>query len=148
LLHAIGDNLFIERYVGDHIMILIPEGVMPEAYIYDHVSHPARPRQGGRRAARGDGTGARHRASEALKDRNNSPRMSSTTSCSGWSIPSAEAGSDIARFAALKAGLGPAVPGVQISRFLRRPARCRGISRAAPIMSGHMNWNRPSGAES
>ena len=49
--------------------------------------------------------------------------------------PVGEAGSDIARFAALKAGLGESVPGVQISRFCASGLDAVNFA-AAQIMAG------------
>src|SRR6202035_1780745 len=86
---------------------------MPEAYIYDHVRTPR---------GRGKADGALHEVTalalataplKALKERNNLAE----DVVHGVVDPVGEAGSDIARFAALKAGLGETVPGVQISRF-------------------------------
>ena len=90
---------------------------MPEAFIYDHVRTPR---------GRGKADGALHEVTalklatvplQALKERNNLPQGSVDDVVLGVVDPVGEAGSDIARFAALKAGLGESVPGVQISRF-------------------------------
>src|SRR4030088_3213399 len=90
---------------------------MPEAYIYDHVRTPR---------GRGKADGALHEVTalalataplRALKERNNLPEDVVDDVVLGVVDPVGEAGSDIARFAALKAGLGESVPGVQISRF-------------------------------
>src|ERR1700688_908106 len=90
---------------------------MPEAYIYDHVRTPR---------GRGKPDGALHEVTalalataplKALKDRNNLAEDVVDDVILGVVDPVGEAGSDIARFAAIKAGLGEAVPGVQISRF-------------------------------
>src|SRR5579862_2697869 len=90
---------------------------MPEAYIYDHVRTPR---------GRGKSDGALHEVTalrlatvplEALKERNNLPEGSVDDVILGVVDPVGEAGSDIARFASLQAGLGESVPGVQISRF-------------------------------
>src|SRR3982074_48777 len=97
---------------------------MPEAYIYDHVRTPR---------GRGKPDGALHEVTalalatvplKALKDRNNLAEDIIDDVVLGVVDPVGEAGSDIARFAALKAGLGQAVPGVQISRLcaFRLPA--------------------------
>src|ERR1700751_619777 len=93
------------------------EGVMPEAYIYDHVRTPR---------GRGKADGALHEVTalalatvplKALKERNNLDEGVVDDVILGVVDPVGEAGSDIARFAAIKAGLGEKVPGVQISRF-------------------------------
>src|SRR5260370_30678947 len=90
---------------------------MPEAYIYDHVRTPR---------GRGKADGSLHEVTalalatvplQALKERNNLPEDVVDDVVLGVVDPVGEAGSDIPRFAALKAGLGQAVPGVQISRF-------------------------------
>ena len=76
---------------------------MPEAYIYDHVRTPR---------GRGKADGALHEVTalklatvplQALKDRNNLPEGSIDDVVLGVVDPVGEAGSDIARFAALKA---------------------------------------------
>ena len=61
--------------------------------------------------------------------------------------PVGEAGSDIARFAALKAGLGEAVPGVQISRFCASGLDAVNFA-AAQIMAGQHELVIGGGAES
>src|ERR1700739_1065186 len=90
---------------------------MPEAYVYDHVRTPR---------GRGKQDGSLHEVTalalapvplKALKERNNLPEDSVDDVVLGVVDPVGEAGSDIARFAALKAGLGGSVPGVQVSRF-------------------------------
>src|SRR6201986_4607007 len=58
-----------------------------------------------------------------------------------------KAGSDIARFAALQAGLGEAVPGVQISRFCASGLDAVNFA-AAQIMSGQNELVIGGGAES
>ena len=79
---------------------------MPEAFIYDHVRTPR---------GRGKADGALHEVTalalatvplKALKDRNNLPEDSVDDVVLGVVDPVGEAGSDIARFAALKAGHG------------------------------------------
>src|SRR3981081_2540087 len=90
---------------------------MPEAYIYDHVRTPR---------GRGKADGALHEVTavalataplKALKDRNNLREDVVDDVILGVVDPVGEAGSDIARFAAMNAGLGESVPGVQINRF-------------------------------
>src|SRR6201989_1848344 len=94
------------------------EGFMPEAYIYDHVRTPR---------GRGKADGALHEVTalalatvplKALKDRNNLPEDVVDDVILGVVDPVGEAGSDIARFAALQAGVGGAVPGIQIMRLV------------------------------
>ena len=120
---------------------------MPEAYIYDHVRTPR---------GRGKPDGALHEVTalalatvplKALKDRNDIPEDAIDDVVLGVVDPVGEAGSDIARFAALKAGLGEAVPGVQISRFCASGLDAVNFA-AAQIMSGQHDLVIGGGAES
>src|SRR2546430_7678776 len=108
---------------------------MPEAYIYDHVRTPR---------GRGKPDGALHEVTalalataplKALKERNNLAEDVVDDVVLGVVDPVGEAGSDIARFAAIKAGPGGTVPGVPINPF-----RASGLDAvdfaAAQIMSG------------
>ena len=90
---------------------------MPEAYIYDHVRTPR---------GKGKSDGSLHEVTalalataplKAIKERNNLKANVVDDVVLGVVDPVGEAGGDIARFAALEAGLGQDVPGVQISRF-------------------------------
>src|ERR1700738_3913417 len=108
---------------------------MPEAYIYDHVRTPR---------GRGKADGALHEVTalalataplKALKERNNLKEDVVDDVILGVVDPVGEAGSDIARFAALKAGLGESVPGAQISRFCASGLDAVNFA-AAQIMSG------------
>ncbi|MET4151230.1 acetyl-CoA C-acetyltransferase [Bradyrhizobium sp. RT9b] len=120
---------------------------MADAYIYDHVRTPR---------GRGKADGALHEVTalalatvplKALKDRNNLPEDSVDDVVLGVVDPVGEAGSDIARFAALKAGLGEAVPGVQISRFCASGLDAVNFA-AAQVMSGQHELVIGGGAES
>src|SRR6202158_1594288 len=120
---------------------------MPEAYIYDHVRTPR---------GRGKPDGALHEVTalalataplKALKERNNLAEDVVDDVILGVVDPVGEAGSDIARFAALKAGLGEAVPGVQISRFCASGLDAVNFA-AAQIMSGQNELTIGGGAES
>src|ERR671928_1078221 len=120
---------------------------MPEAYIYDHVRTPR---------GRGKPDGALHEVTalalataplKALKERNNLGEDVVDDVVLGVVDPVGEAGSDIARFAALKAGLGQAVPGVQISRFCASGLDAVNFA-AAQIMSGQHELVIGGGAES
>lgn len=120
---------------------------MPEAFIYDHVRTPR---------GRGKSDGALHEVTalrlaevplKALKERNNLPVNSVDDVVLGVVDPVGEAGSDIARFAALKAGLGKSVPGVQISRFCASGLDAVNFA-AAQIMSGQHQLVIGGGAES
>src|ERR1700746_4143618 len=108
---------------------------MAEAYIYDHVRTPR---------GRGKVDGSLHEVTalalaavplKTLKDRNNLAEDSVDDVVLGVVDPVGEAGSDIARFAALKSGLGEKVPGVQISRFCASGLDAGNFA-AAQIMSG------------
>jgi len=120
---------------------------MPEAYIYDHVRTPR---------GRGKADGALHEVTalalatvplQALRERNNLKQDVVDDVVLGVVDPVGEAGSDIARFAALKAGLGQAVPGVQISRFCASGLDAVNFA-AAQIMSGQHELTIGGGAES
>src|SRR6202165_3747927 len=119
---------------------------MPEAYIYDHVRTPR---------GRGKPDGALHEVTalalataplKALKERNNLAEDVVDDVILGVVDPVGEAGSDIARFAALKAGLGESVPGVQISRFCASGLDAVNFA-AAQIMSGQHELTIGGGAE-
>src|SRR6266496_2545181 len=120
---------------------------MPEAYIYDHVRTPR---------GRGKSDGALHEVTalalatvplQALKERNNLGQDVVDDVILGVVDPVGEAGSDIARFAAIKAGLGEAVPGIQISRFCASGLDAVNFA-AAQIMSGQHELVIGGGAES
>jgi len=120
---------------------------MPEAYIYDHVRTPR---------GRGKSDGALHEVTalalataplKALKERNNLKEDVVDDVVLGVVDPVGEAGSDIARFAALKAGLGESVPGIQISRFCASGLDAVNFA-AAQIMSGQHELTIGGGAES
>src|ERR1700720_4577973 len=120
---------------------------MPEAYIYDHVRTPR---------GRGKPDGALHEVTalalataplRALKERNNLKEDVVDDVVLGVVDPVGEAGSDIARFAAIKAGLGETVPGIQISRFCASGLDAVNFA-AAQIMSGQHELTIGGGAES
>src|SRR5258705_4988575 len=120
---------------------------MPEAYIYDHVRTPR---------GRGKPDGALHEVTalalataplKALKERNNLAEDVVDDVVLGVVDPVGEAGSDIARFAAIKAGLGESVPGVQISRFCASGLDAVNFA-AAQIMSGQHELTIGGGAPS
>src|SRR4051812_32237881 len=90
---------------------------MPDAFIYDHVRTPR---------GRGKADGALHevtalnlatQALAAIKERNALDPALVDDVVLGCVDPVGEAGGDIARAAALTAGYGTKVPGVQINRF-------------------------------
>ena len=102
---------------------------MPEAYIYDHVRTPR---------GRGKADGALHEVTalalatvplQALKERNNLAEDVVDDVILGVVDPVGEAGSDIARFAALKAGLGEIRSRRADQPLLRLRPRCREFRR-------------------
>src|SRR6201997_471225 len=120
---------------------------MPEAYIYDHVRTPR---------GRGKADGALHEVTalalatvplKALKERNNLAEDVVDDVILGVVDPVGEAGSDIARFGAVRAGLGEAVPGMQISRFCASGLDAVNFA-AAQIMSGQNELTIGGGVES
>src|SRR5438128_3013814 len=120
---------------------------MPEAYIYDHVRTPR---------GRGKSDGALHEVTalalatvplQALKERNNLGQDVVDDVILGVVDPVGEAGSDIARFAAINAGLGEAVPGIQISRFCASGLDAVNFA-AAQVMSGQHELTIGGGVES
>jgi len=120
---------------------------MPEAYIYDHVRTPR---------GKGKSDGSLHEVTalalatvplKALKDRNNLAEDSVDDVVLGIVDPVGEAGGDLARFAALNAGLGQAVPGIQISRFCASGLDAVNFA-AAQVMSGQHDLTIGGGAES
>ncbi|NGX94227.1 MAG: acetyl-CoA C-acetyltransferase [Candidatus Afipia apatlaquensis] len=120
---------------------------MPEAFIYDHVRTPR---------GKGKSDGSLHEVTalalataplKALKERNNLQEDTVDDVILGVVDPVGEAGGDIARFAALGAGLGEAVPGIQISRFCASGLDAVNFA-AAQVMSGQHELTIGGGAES
>ena len=120
---------------------------MPEAFIYDHVRTPR---------GKGKSDGASHEVTalalataplKALKERNNLKEDTVDDVVMGVVDPVGEAGGDIARFAAINAGLGEAVPGIQISRFCASGLDAVNFA-AAQVMSGQHELTIGGGAES
>ncbi len=120
---------------------------MPEAFIYDHVRTPRGRGKVRRLIARGDGAGIGDRSLKALKDRNNLAVDSIDDVVLGVVDPVGEAGGDIARFAAINAGYGTSVPGVQINRFCASGLDAVNFA-AAQVMSGQHEMTIGGGAES
>ncbi|HEY1472496.1 MAG TPA: acetyl-CoA C-acetyltransferase [Pseudolabrys sp.] len=120
---------------------------MPDAFIYDHVRTPR---------GRGKADGALHEVTAlnlaaqtlaAVKDRNKlDPKMIDDVVL-GCVDPVGEAGGDIARAAALVAGFGDGVPGVQINRFCASGLDAVNFA-AAEVMSGQHQMTIGGGAES
>jgi len=84
---------------------------------------------------------------KALKERNNLKEDTVDDVVMGVVDPVGEAGGDIARFAAINAGLGEAVPGIQISRFCASGLDAVNFA-AAQVMSGQHELTIGGGAES
>jgi acetyl-CoA C-acetyltransferase len=120
---------------------------MPDAFIYDHVRTPR---------GRGKVDGALHEvtalnlASQALgaiKSRNSLDTGLVDDVVMGVVDPVGEAAADIARTAALVAGFGNSVPGVQINRFCASGLDAVNFA-AAQIMSGQQQMAVGGGVES
>ena len=120
---------------------------MPEAFIYDHVRSPR---------GRGKADGSLHEVTAlnlaaqtlaAVKDRNKLDPALVEDVVLGCVDPVGEAGGDIARAAALVAGFGDGVPGVQINRFCASGLDAVNFA-AAEIMSGQHEMTIGGGVES
>jgi acetyl-CoA C-acetyltransferase len=120
---------------------------MTDAFVYDHVRTPR---------GRGKADGALHEvtalnlASQALgaiKDRNKLEPKLVDDVVLGCVDPVGEAGGDIARVAAIMAGFGDEVPGVQINRFCASGLDAVNFA-AAEVMSGQHDMTIGGGVES
>jgi acetyl-CoA C-acetyltransferase len=120
---------------------------MPDAFIYDHVRTPR---------GRGKADGSLHEvtalnlASQALgaiKSRNELDPVLVDDVVLGVVDPVGEAGADIARSAALVAGYGDTVAGVQINRFCASGLDAVNFA-AAQVMSGQQDMAIGGGVES
>lgn len=120
---------------------------MPDAYIYDAVRTPR---------GRGKPDGALHEVSTlnlaatalvAIRERNHLDPALVDDVVLGCVDPVGEAGGDIARAAALTAGYGDGVPGVQIQRFCASGLDAVNFA-AAEIMSGQHEMTIGGGVES
>jgi acetyl-CoA C-acetyltransferase len=120
---------------------------MPDAFIYDHVRTPR---------GRGKADGALHevtalnlaaQALAAIRTRNQLDPGHVDDVVMGCVDPVGEAGGDIARVAALTAGYGNHVPGVQINRFCASGLDAVNFA-AAEIMSGQHEMTIGGGVES
>jgi len=120
---------------------------MADAFIYDAIRTPR---------GRGKADGALHEVTAlnlaaqtlaAVKDRNKLDPALVDDVVLGCVDPVGEAGGDIARAAALVAGLGDDVPGVQINRFCASGLDAVNFA-AAEVMSGQHEMTIGGGAES
>jgi len=120
---------------------------MPDAFIYDAIRTPR---------GRGKADGALHevtalnlaaQALSAIKDRNELDPALLDDVVLGCVDPVGEAGGDIARAAALVAGFGDGVPGVQINRFCASGLDAVNFA-AAEVMSGQHQMTIGGGVES
>src|SRR5262249_11669677 len=123
------------------------EEFMADAFVYDHVRTPR---------GRGKADGALHEvtslslasgALRAIKDRNELDPVLVDDVVLGCVDPIGEAGSDIARGAALHAGYGNTVAGIQINRFCASGLDAVNFA-AAEIMSGQHEMTVGGGVES
>ena len=120
---------------------------MSDAFIYDHVRTPR---------GRGKVDGSLHevtalnlasQALRAIKDRNHLDTALVDDVVMGVVDPVGEAAADIARTAALVAGYGNEVPGVQINRFCASGLDAVNFA-AAEVMSGQHDMTIGGGVES
>jgi acetyl-CoA C-acetyltransferase len=120
---------------------------MPDAFIYDHVRTPR---------GRGKVDGALHevtalslatQALAAIKERNALDPKLVDDVVLGCVDPVGEAGGDIARAAAITAGFGNGVPGVQINRFCASGLDAVNFA-AAQVMAGQHDMAIGGGVES
>jgi acetyl-CoA C-acetyltransferase len=120
---------------------------MAEAFVYDHVRTPR---------GKGKADGSLHevtaielgaQALRAIRTRNDLDPTLVEDVVYGCVDPVGEAGADIARTAALKAGFGKTVPGVQINRFCASGLDAVNLA-AAQVMSGQKEMAIGGGVES
>ena len=120
---------------------------MPDAFIFDHVRSPR---------GRGKADGSLHEVTALnlaaqtlaeLRDRNKLDTTLVDDVVMGCVDPVGEAGGDIARAAALVAGYGDGVPGVQINRFCASGLDAVNFA-AAEVMSGQHDMTVGGGVES
>jgi acetyl-CoA C-acetyltransferase len=120
---------------------------MPDAFVYDAVRTPR---------GRGKADGALHevtalnlaaQALAAVKDRNKLDPLLVDDVVLGCVDPVGEAGGDIARVAAIMAGYGNEVPGIQINRFCASGLDAVNFA-AAEVMSGQHDMTIGGGVES
>ena len=119
---------------------------MTDAFIYDHVRTPR---------GRGKADGSLHEVTAlnlaaqpltAIRERNKLDPKLVDDVVLGCVDPVGEAGGDIARVAAIMAGYGDEVPGVQINRFCASGLDAVNFA-AAEVMSGQHDMTIGGGAE-
>ena len=120
---------------------------MPDAFIYDHVRTPR---------GRGKADGSLHEVTalnlaaqtlEAVRNRNGLDPALVDDVVLGCVDPVGEAGGDIARAAAIVAGYGDGVPGVQINRFCASGLDAVNFA-SAQVMAGQQDMAIGGGVES
>lgn len=120
---------------------------MTEAFIYDHVRTPR---------GRGKADGSLHEVTtlnlatqvlKGIKDRNKLDTSMVDDVVMGLVDPVGEAGGDIPRMAAICAGYGESVPGIQINRFCASGLDAVNFA-AAQVMSGQHDLTVGGGVES
>src|SRR5436189_4393862 len=120
---------------------------MTDTFIYDHVRTPR---------GRGKADGSLHEVTalnlaaqtlEAIRTRNNLDPTLVDDVVLGCVDPVGEAGGDIARAAAIVAGYGDGVPGVQINRFCASGLDAVNFA-AAQVMAGQHEMTVGGGVES
>src|SRR5919112_884210 len=127
--------------------MIVWEAFMHDAYIYDAVRTPR---------GRGKPDGSLHEVTavdlavttlDAIRTRNDLDPLMVEDVVLGCVDPVGEAGGDIARAGALKAGVGKEVPGVQINRFCASGLDAVNLA-AAEVMSGMKDVTIGGGVES
>jgi acetyl-CoA C-acetyltransferase len=120
---------------------------MTEAFIYDHVRTPR---------GRGKADGSLHEVTtlnlatqvlKGIKERNKLDTSKVDDVVMGLVDPVGEAGADIPRMAAICAGYGESVPGIQINRFCASGLDAVNFA-AAKVMSGQSDLTVGGGVES
>ncbi|MGL4637655.1 MAG: acetyl-CoA C-acetyltransferase [Beijerinckiaceae bacterium] len=120
---------------------------MTDAFVYDHVRTPR---------GKGKADGSLHEVTaielgsqvlKAIQKRNNLDTTLVEDVVYGCVDPVGEAGADIARTCALKAGYGKTVPGIQINRFCASGLDAVNFA-AAQVMSGQKDMAIGGGVES
>jgi acetyl-CoA C-acetyltransferase len=120
---------------------------MADAFIYDHVRTPR---------GRGKADGSLHEVTalelatqtlRAIRDRNELDTTLVDDVVLGCVDPVGEAGSDIARFAALQADYGDQTPGIQVQRFCASGLDAVNLA-AAEVMAGQHDLTIGGGVES